>query len=85
MCFIEENYVTVYKTLIREVKDHMNDNMRIYGSEERYNYILNGLRPLENSSGIAPPDKWLTLSNLNHIVATYYNRVVVELTNHEIG
>jgi len=46
--------------------------------------ILNGLHPPENSSGIALSDKWLTLLDMSHIIATYYNRVMVELANHEI-
>jgi len=59
--------------------------MRIHGGEDRYNYILNGLHPPENGSGFAPPDKWLTLPDMGHIVATYYNRHVVEITSLEIG
>jgi len=59
--------------------------MRIRESDDRFNYILNGLHPPQNSNGIAIEDNWLTLPNMGHIVATYYNRVVVELTNYEIG
>jgi len=58
--------------------------MRVYGSDVCFNYIFNGLHSLENSSGHAFEDKWLTLADMGH-VATYYNRVVVELTNHKIG
>jgi len=28
--------------------------------------------------------KWLILSDMSHIVATCYNKIVIELTNHEI-
>ena len=52
--------------------------------EDRYNYILNGLHPPINSGGIALVNKWLTLPHMRHIVANYYNRLVVLLTNHEI-
>lgn len=31
--------------------------MRVYASEKRYNYILNGLHPPANMSGIAHVDK----------------------------
>jgi len=46
---------------------------------------LNGLLPPKNGSSFAPPDKWLTLPDMGHIVATYYNRPVVEITNLDIG
>ena len=59
--------------------------MGVYAGEDCYNYILNGLHPPTNSGGIALVDKWLTLPDMGHIVANYYNRLVVLLTNHEIG
>jgi len=39
----------------------------------------------KNASGFAPPYKCSTLSDMNHIVATYHNRLVVEITSLEIG
>jgi len=81
----EESHVMERRTLIRDVKDHSSDYMRIYRGEEHYNCILNGLHPPENGSGITPPDEWLTFPNMGYIVATYYNRVVVEITSLEIG
>jgi len=38
-----------------------------------------------NSSGIALEDKWLTLPDISHIIATCYNRVVVRLVLPERG
>jgi len=38
-----------------------------------------------NSGSIAHVDKWLMFLDMGHIVANYYNRCVVLLTNHEIG
>jgi hypothetical protein len=43
------------------------------------------LHPPENSSGFALEDKWFTLPDMGGIIATYYNRVVMELPNHGIG
>lgn len=56
-----------------------------YGSKKCFNYIMNGLYRPENNGGIAFEDKWLTLTDMGHIVATIYNNIIVELTNHEIG
>jgi len=36
-------------------------------------------------SGIAHVDKWLTFSDMRHIIANYYKRCMVLLTNLEIG
>ena len=73
----EESHVMVRITLIQEVKKHRNDYVHIYAGEGHYN-ILNGFYPPKNGSGFAPPDKWLTLPDMSHIVATYYNRSVLE-------
>lgn len=39
----EDNHVMVRRALIREVKEHRNEYMRIYAGVGRYNYILKGL------------------------------------------
>ncbi|AES88380.2 hypothetical protein MTR_4g054170 [Medicago truncatula] len=52
----EESHVIVQIALIREVKEHMNHYMPIYGGEDRYNYILNGLHLPKNGSGFELPD-----------------------------
>ena len=75
----------VRRALIQEVKEHRNDYIDIYASEDRYNHILDGLHPPKNVSGFAPPDKWLTLPDMGHIVASCYNRSVVEMTALDIG
>ena len=60
------------------------DCLRMFGQEKRFNYIMNGLYPPNNGGGIAFEDEWLTLLSMGDIVATCYNRVVVELANHKI-
>jgi len=81
----EENHVLVRRALIKELKEHRNKYIEIYASERRYNYILDGLHPPKNASSFAPPDKWLTLLDMGHIVASCYNRLVVEMTTLDIG
>jgi len=66
-------------------ENHINDFVRVFESDDRFNYILIDLHPPKNSSGIELVYKWLTFPDMGHIVATYYNKLVVELTNHEIG
>jgi len=82
---IEESHIMIRRHLIHELKDHRNDYVGVYADGDRFNYILNVLHPPTNSGGIALVDKWLMLPDMGHIVANYYNRLVVLLTNHEIG
>ena len=83
--FTGESHIMVCRHLIQELKDHRNDHIEVYEGEDRYKYILNGLHTPTNSGGIALFDKLLTLPDMEHIIANYYNRCVVLLTNHDIG
>jgi len=85
MGLTEEGHPIICIAFLTEVKEHMSDYMRVFRSEERFNYILNDLYPPQNSSGMTFKVKWLTFSEMGHIVATCNNKVVVELTNHKIG
>jgi len=80
----EESHIIVRRHLVQEVKDHINDYVCVFVRDDRFNYILNDLHPPKNSSGVVLVDKWVTFPDMGHIVATYYNRLVVKLTNHEM-
>jgi histone-lysine N-methyltransferase SETD2 len=73
--------------LIRELTMFRSDYLRFYESEERLQYVLEGLHPpkIMPKSGVAPKDKWFTFPDMGHLVATVYGRVVVELTSPTIG
>jgi hypothetical protein len=45
MGLIEENHSMVRKALIKEVKDHMSDYMKVFRSNKCFSYILNDLYP----------------------------------------
>jgi len=75
----------VRSALIEELKNHKSDYLPIFGTEKHFKYILDGLHPPTNSSGIALEDKWLTLPDMGHIISTCYNRVVVQLVLSERG
>jgi len=81
----EEIHIMVRRHIIQEVKEHRNNYVQVCESEDRFNYILNGLHRPQSSSGIALVDKWLTFLDMCHIVATYCNRLVVELRNSKIN
>jgi len=70
---------------IQELKDHRDDYVEVYVGENRYNYILNGLHPPANMKGcVHLVNKWLTFPDMGHIVANYYKRCEVVLTNLEV-
>ncbi|AES98718.1 hypothetical protein MTR_5g071980 [Medicago truncatula] len=81
----EESHVMVRRALIKELKEHRNKYIEVYMSADCYKYILDGLHPPKNTSSFATPDKWLTLPDMGHIVASCYNRPVVEMTTFDIG
>jgi len=85
MGLTEESHIMIRRHLIQELKDHRDDYVEVYAGENRYNYILNGLHPPATMSGFGHADKWLTFPDMRHIVANYYKRCVVMLTNLEIG
>jgi len=45
MGLTEESRIMIRHNLIKELKDHRYDYVRVYAGEDRYNYILNGLHP----------------------------------------
>ncbi|KEH37913.1 hypothetical protein MTR_2g451140 [Medicago truncatula] len=81
----EDSHVLVRHAFINDLKNHKSDYLSIYGTKKRYKLILDGLHPLTSKSGIAPPHKWLTTSDMGHIIATCYNRAVVLLTLPEMN
>ena len=76
----EQNWLMVRKKLITELEAHKYEYLKVFGGEHLYNYILNGLHPPVDINSFAPMDKWLTFSDMDHIIATSFNMVVVELT-----
>jgi len=71
----EDSYEVIYNILIKVLTSHKSDYMSIFESEERFQYIFNGLYPPLNNR-FAPKEKWLTLPNMDYIISTSYNKVV---------
>lgn len=81
----EEIHVLVHSALIHELKTNKCDYLPIFSLEECFEYIMNSLNPPTISGVISYIDKWMTLSDMGHIIATYFNRVVVQLICPERG
>jgi len=67
---VKKNHILARSALIYELKTNKRDYFLIFGSDESFQYIINGLPPPINSGGIEYIDKWLALPNMSHIVAT---------------
>jgi histone-lysine N-methyltransferase SETD2 len=79
----QEDYDLVELNMTREIKLHRKLYEKVFADKELVNYIINVLVQSGKSTkrGVAPLDKWLTFPDMGHVVTTYYNRVVVELTS----
>ena len=85
MGLTEQSHIMIHRHLIQELRHHRDYYVEVYAGEDRYNYILNGLHPPTNMKGCAHfVDKWLTFLDMRHIIANYYKRCVVVLTNLKI-
>ncbi|KAK2421714.1 hypothetical protein QL285_032313 [Trifolium repens] len=73
--------------MLRELSLHRATYLKLYESEKHLNHITYALYPPKRKSthSVAPMDKWFTVSDMGHIAGSHYNKVVVELTKHEIG
>jgi hypothetical protein len=81
----EDSYSIIRYTLIKELNNHKSDYMSMFGSETHFKYTKDGLYPSYSMTKIVPKEKWLTLPDMDQIIAIDYNKVVVELTKLENG
>jgi len=57
--------------------------MSFFGSHACFKYIRDGLYISKSKSGIDPKKIWSMFVDMHHIIATCYNKVVVELLKHQ--
>jgi histone-lysine N-methyltransferase SETD2 len=83
----EDDFELIKLFMLSELNLNRDYYLKIYGSERRFNYIKDALNPPNRklSYGVAPMEKWFTFPDMGHIIASHYNKVVVELTKHANG
>jgi histone-lysine N-methyltransferase SETD2 len=84
----EDDYNLIRLVMLRELNLNRERYLRLYGSKRRLNYIIDAMYPppnIKSRNEVAPKEKWLTFPDMGHIIATHYNKVVVQLTKHTIG
>jgi histone-lysine N-methyltransferase SETD2 len=83
----EDDYELVKLNMIREIKNHRKLYENVFGGKARVEVIIEALHPGPKSTrrSVAPKEKWLSFPDMGHVIASYYNRIVVELTSPVIG
>ncbi|XP_045792850.1 PKS-NRPS hybrid synthetase cheA-like [Trifolium pratense] len=83
----EDDFELIRCNMSRELRLNKDMYVAIFGCEERYQYICDALLPPPRTrqrtsirNSVAPMDKWFTLPDMGHIVATILDRVVVQLS-----
>jgi len=74
-----DSYRLVCLALIKELTDKRNDYLGIFGGKDRLQVLIDSLYPPKVKTSIAPEEKWLTMSDMGHVIATLYGKVVVVL------
>jgi hypothetical protein len=75
----EEDYDLVKLNIVREIKLHRKLYEKVFAGKERVDYIIEALHQSKKCTkhGVAPLKKWLTFPDIGHVIATYYNKVLV--------
>ncbi|GAU43120.1 hypothetical protein TSUD_373150 [Trifolium subterraneum] len=94
MCFnVEEGGGDVqddYSCTAEEMTLHKSMYVSMFDGEDRWKYIYEALFRASRQrtslrKTVAPQDKWFTFPDMGHIVATIFERVVVQLSKHRVG
>ncbi|GAU41861.1 hypothetical protein TSUD_366080 [Trifolium subterraneum] len=86
----EADFELVRLSMQREMTLHKSMYVSMFDGEDRWKYIYEALfrAPRQRTSlrkTVAPQDKWFTFPDMGHIVATIFERVVVQLSKHGVG
>ncbi|GAU11794.1 hypothetical protein TSUD_75450 [Trifolium subterraneum] len=86
----EADFELVQLIMQREMTLHKSMYVSMFDGEDRWKYIYAALfrAPRQRTSlrkTVAPQDKWFTFPDMGHIVATIFERVVVQLSKHGVG
>jgi len=76
----ENSHTKIHDVLVKELTSH--DYTPTFWGDEHFKYIMNYLHS-PTINGHVPMEKRLTFLDMGHIIVTYYNNVVIELTKHE--
>ncbi|XP_028112612.1 uncharacterized protein LOC114310726 [Camellia sinensis] len=73
----ENDWVQVRRDLLLELNNHIDEYVVLYGSHERVKELTHILSYFENNLGF---DRWMTMPNMGHLIASFYNVVLYHLS-----
>ncbi|CAI8619447.1 unnamed protein product [Vicia faba] len=76
----EENHTLVRQTLISELTVHSELYTRLYVTTEKFNKVHHALSP--SVTVCAPVDKWMGFPEMDHLIASAYESVCIDLTRY---
>ena len=77
MGFGENGWLQVRKDMLNELHLNMEHYSHLYGTYERVNELIHAISYFENCPG---SDKWMTMADMGHLIASAYNVVVFHLS-----
>ena len=73
----EDGWGTVRQDLVRELHTFHDEYVQLYGSIDRVAELVYSLSCFDS---FAPYDRWMTLPDMGHLIASRYNIVLVHLS-----
>ena len=73
----QENWYSVRQSMINELRQNVAQYMKVYQTDQRYQQVLQGLTVAPNEFVLI--DKWLSIPDIGHLVASAYNVVFVTI------
>ncbi|XP_057511336.1 uncharacterized protein LOC130793585 isoform X2 [Actinidia eriantha] len=74
----EDGWVQVRRDLLTELNLHIHDYKIMYGDQQRINELTHCLSWFNGCPGM---DRWMTMPDMGHLVASYYNVVLYHLSD----
>jgi hypothetical protein len=82
----EDDYELVKLNMVNEINLHRKLYIKVFGGKECLKYVTDALvYARKRARGVAPLEKWFTFPDMGHVIATYYGKIVVNLTKPSIG
>jgi hypothetical protein len=82
----EDDYELVKLNTVNEINLHKKLYEKVFGGKKRMKNVTDALVfARKHARGVAPLEKWFTFPDMGHVIATYYGKIVVNLTKPSIG
>ncbi|XP_068498144.1 uncharacterized protein [Phaseolus vulgaris] len=74
----EESWAVVQMNLLKELSEWRQEYVELFDGDERYEYLKKSL--LVDHMSMAGTDKWMTIPDMEYVIANRYNAILVSLS-----